>query len=135
MKKIVIEPGQSFAQLAYLYLGASSKFRDLLEVNPQYHELDQPKPGDVIVIPDNSADTLDRSLDSLVSGSTEVEDNIYPWVNLTNYVDRLSTYHPMALINIEDCNGDSLSPATPPYVPEVEDTTANTETIVNFNLI
>lgn len=139
MIKIIVEPGHTWSYLAYFFLGSSSKFRELLDANPQYHELDQPKPGDVIIIPDDQTDpnVNNRSLDTVANGIVSLEENIYPWTSLTNYLERLSTYHPFALENIEECNGDSLEEARDPYIPEeniITDVTSNSG-VVNFNLL
>lgn len=139
MIRIIIEPGTSWAYLAYKYLGSSSKFRDLLDANPQYNELDQPKPGDVVVIPTDEVNNPvnARALDNFSTGIITTNENIYPWTNLKNYLERLATYHPFSLENIEECNGDSLDPATEPYIPEEEilTTITNTSNVVNFNLL
>ncbi|MDX1371756.1 MAG: hypothetical protein R3321_04765 [Nitrososphaeraceae archaeon] len=139
MIKIIAEPGHTWSFLAYKFLGSSNRFRELLDANPQYHELDQPKPGDILYIPNNQRDPAinARSLDSVSAGVISIEENIYPWKSLTNYLERIAQYHPFALENIEECNGDTLEDAVEPYIPEeniITDITSNT-TVINFNLL
>lgn len=108
----IVEPGDTWGSLAYRYLGASIKFRDLLEVNPEYHELSQPRVGDVITV---------VTKDKFLPDRKRRQDDILPWRDINKYIDRLLTYTDYNLENIEECNGDTLSPAVEPYVPELDE--------------
>ena len=87
--------------------------------------------------PEREKISCNRKLDTVSNGIVSLEENIYPWKSLTNYLERLSTYHPFALENIEECNGDSLDGASEPYVPEENIITQVTSNggVVNFNLL
>lgn len=118
--KLVVEPGMTWTSIAYKYLGAGNRFRDLLNSNPQYHELDQPSPGDIINIPN------DQIIESTIAEAP------YPWLDFNNYLQRLSTYHDFAINNVDDCNGDTLTPAT---MASVEPSTTDTPSTIQFSLL
>jgi phage tail protein X len=114
MRRIVAKSGDTFSKIAYRYFQNSSRYKDILDVNPGYTSVDLPVPGDYINIPDSSENS---SLGTLTGGSlvsqigTDTQDTesfYYPWNTRVEMMLRCLDYAPATLEYPRRTNGYTL---------------------------
>jgi hypothetical protein len=114
MKRVVAKPGDTFGKIAYRYFQNSSRYKDILDVNPGYTSTMLPVPGDYINIP-NDAEVSARgtltggSIVSRVGSDTSsTEDFYYPWKSREEVIRRSIDYAPQSLEYPRRSNGYTL---------------------------
>ena len=125
MKRIVAKPGDTFGKIAYRVFQNSSRYKEILDLNPGYTSTMIPVPGDFINIPDNSESSLNGTLSggSIVAqvGSTQVstEDFFYPWASQKDMMLRSIQYAPQSLEYPRRSNGYTLDSYEAEYGEEI----------------
>jgi len=114
MRRIVAKPNDTFPKIAYRYFQSSSRYKDILDVNPGYTSVDLPVPGDYINLPDDAELTTSGTLTggSLVtqvgSEPQDTQSFYYPWETKGQVVVRCLDYAPKALEYPRRPNGYTL---------------------------
>ncbi len=114
MRRIVAKSGDTFGKIAYRYYQNSSRYKDILDVNPGYTSTMLPVPGDFINLPDDADLTTKGTLigGSLVSevgaDTTNTESFYYPWASETDVIIRCLDYAPESLEYPRRPNGYTL---------------------------
>jgi len=115
MRRIVAKPNDTFPKIAYRYFQNSSKYKDILDVNPGYTSVDIPVPGDFINLPNNSEDFPSKGAlngGSLVTeirtSSKDTSSFYYPWNSESEVFERCLDYAPEILEYPRRPNGYTL---------------------------
>ena len=114
MRRIVAKPGDTFGKIAFRYFQNSSRYKDILDVNPGYTSTMLPVPGDYINLPDD-ADL--QTVGTLTGGAiisrvgtdtANTEDFYYPWPSKESMMLRSIDYAPQVLEYPRRPNGYTL---------------------------
>lgn len=92
--------GDTWWKVAYKKYGDETRYREIIEVNPQFSVVKVPDPGTRINIPTTLQDSpFNRS-------ASDTDDQYYfPWVDPKEYYERLYDYNGIALWFVNDING------------------------------
>lgn len=93
--------GDTWHRVAFLQYGDETRYREILNANPNFTIIDTPQQGETITVPSIGTDSLFGN-DSL---SDRTDRYYFPWVNPSDYYDRLLEYNGVALVNKLDQNG------------------------------
>lgn len=114
MRRIVAKPGDTFGKIAYRYFQNSSRYKDILDVNPGYTSTALPVPGDFINLPEDAEISTKGTLTggSLVSAvgtdTKNTENFYYPWDSRSEVMSRCLDYAPQVLEYPRRPNGYTL---------------------------
>jgi hypothetical protein len=92
--------GDTWWKVAYKKYGDETRYRDIIEANPQFSPVRLPTPGTRLDIPTTLPDTpQSRTVES------DPTQYYFPWVDPNEYYRRLYDYNGIALWFVNDING------------------------------